>query len=75
MKKLILAVALLLGSLAFAKQHVDYNYYVVSLAYRVVVNAQMRCCELIEQGYTIVSVAFNANGYVIIYEDKEDNNE
>lgn len=68
MKKLILAVALLLGSLAFAKQHVDYNYYVV-------VNAQMRCCELIEQGYTIVSVAFNANGYVIIYEDKEDNNE
>ncbi|WP_443735880.1 hypothetical protein [Treponema sp.] len=75
MKRLIIAVmCMLLDTGLFAKQYVirgGMNFKDVSS----VSAAENKCNELIEQGYHIDSVAITGSLYLIVYSDKEKEND
>ena len=75
MKRLIIAVmCMLLDTVLFAKQYVirggrNFKYIRTASA------AEKKCNELIEQGYHIDSVAITGSLYLIVYSDKEKEND
>lgn len=72
MKRFIITLALLLGSVAFATQHVVSKFFSFNWTDRQLIDeAADRCNKLIEQGFLIVSVAINNYGYIIVYEDRK----
>lgn len=72
MKRFVVTLVLLLGSVAFATQHVVSKFFSFSWTdYQLIDEAADRCNKFIEQGFSIVSVAINDRGYIIVYEDGE----
>lgn len=75
MKKLIILTSfLLLSTSLFAKQYVLHGGVNFSDA-STVSAAEKKCNELIEQGYHIDSVAIGRHSYLIVYSDKEKEND